>query len=48
MGSVEQIALADSSLESIMVVGLHEQTDTPTCKTRNWPSRNEALKRGAR
>ncbi|ETD90609.1 transposase [Rhodobacter capsulatus YW2] len=28
-----------------MVAAKHEQTDTPTCKTRNWPAYNEALKR---
>jgi len=24
---------------------VHEQTHTPSCKTRNWPAYNEALKR---
>jgi len=28
-----------------MVAGFHEQTDTPTYRTRNWPAYNEALKR---
>jgi hypothetical protein len=28
-----------------VVAGLHEQTDTPAYKTRNWPAYNEALKR---
>jgi hypothetical protein len=28
-----------------MVAGLHEQTRTPTDRTRNWPAHNEGLKR---
>lgn len=37
--------MRDSSCESSAVAGLHEQTGTPACKTRNWPAYNEALKR---
>lgn len=33
--------MKDSSFES----SVHEQTHTPTYKTRNWPDYNEALKR---
>jgi hypothetical protein len=46
-GSVAQIpsVVRDSSRESSVVAGVHEQTHTPTYKTRNWPSYNEALKR---
>ncbi|PTN02078.1 DDE family transposase [Rhodovulum imhoffii] len=35
----------DSSRGSSVVAGAHEQTGTPTYKTRNWPAYNEALKR---
>ena len=35
----------DSSRESSVVAGLHEQTHTPAYKTRNWPIHIEALKR---
>ena len=48
MGSVSALlhkSVRDSSRESSVVAGLHEQTRTPAYKTRNWPSYNEALKR---
>jgi len=35
----------DSSRESSVIAGVHEQTHVPTYKTRNWPAYNEALKR---
>ena len=37
--------MMDSSRESGLVAGGHEQTHTPRLKTRNWPAYNEALKR---
>jgi hypothetical protein len=37
--------LRDSSRESSVVAGLHEQTCTPAYKTRNWSEYNAALKR---
>ena len=35
----------DSACEASVLAGWHEQTDTSTYKTRNWPAYNEALKR---
>ena len=37
--------MRDSSCESSVVAGLHEQTHPPAYKTRNWTAYNEALKR---
>jgi hypothetical protein len=44
-GPVTQIHFGDSCRESSVIAGGHEQTDTPACKTTNWPSYNDALKR---
>ena len=35
----------DSSRESSVVAGLHDQTDTADLHDRNWPRYNQALKR---
>ena len=36
--------MKDSSCESSVVAGMHEQTDAPAYKTRNGPGYSEALK----
>lgn len=43
-GSVHK-SCEGSSRESRVVAGMHEQTHTPTSKTRNWQMYNKALKR---
>lgn len=37
--------LRDSSRESSVIAGAHEQTQTSRLQDRNWPAYNEALKR---
>jgi len=37
--------MMDSSRESSVVAGLHDQTDTADLQDRNWPRYNQALKR---
>ena len=46
-GFVAQMPKGDSSRESSVVAGMHEQTCTPTYKTGNWPAYDEALERRA-